>query len=80
MTEYRLKRKLRINVTPTKRATMMDAVRFFPGLSWERFLELPGDPQWCTPDCPISKADVMIYYIHTTMYEAIRDEMSMEQK
>lgn len=57
----------------------MDAARF-SGLTWAEYLALPGKPCWVNPVTgSLSKSEVFIYYMHSTLEEAYRREQEVEQ-
>lgn len=77
-TDYPLKNRLPIAIEKTDLATQVDAVRFWPGMTWETYLDLPGCPAWIPlSEYSISKADILVYYTHSLMVDAIREQESM---
>lgn len=59
--------------------TQLDAARFM-GLTPDEYWALPGAQKHVNPLIGgMSKAAVLVYYIHTKTYEAIIEEVSLDR-
>jgi len=68
-----------VDIYKPTRVSQMDAARFC-GLTWAEYLALPGSPRWVNPHTgTLSKCEVFIYYMHSTLEDAFRREKETEQ-
>ncbi len=54
--------------------------RIFAGLSLKEYDELPGVPEWCTEDQPLSKSEILVLYRLHNQMNAVRDDLSTKKK
>jgi hypothetical protein len=53
--------------------------RVFAGVSLAEFDAMPGVPDWCNEDRPISKSDVVAHYRLHMLIDAVRDDITVRK-